>query len=149
LSEKIQQQIDWRRSKVLELKSRGMSQTEIASTLQVSKSLISLDMQFLREQAKAAINEYTTETLPEQYQIALAALDEVIKSAFYIYAKSEDYREKLAALELYQNGHLTKLELLSNSATIDSALQFIRSKQQQQQEETTSVSTTDGEQTVF
>jgi hypothetical protein len=33
---------------------------------------------------------------------------------------------------LFKDTHITKLELLSNATTIDSALNFIRSKQQQQ-----------------
>jgi hypothetical protein len=32
---------------------------------------------------------------------------------------------------LFKDTHITKLELLSNATTIDSALNFIRSKQQQ------------------
>jgi hypothetical protein len=48
--------------------------------------------------------------------------------------KSEDNREGLHAMELYKDTHLTKLKLLSNATTIDSALNFIRSKQQQEQQ---------------
>jgi hypothetical protein len=33
---------------------------------------------------------------------------------------------------LFKDTHITKLEILSNATTIDSALNFIRSKQQQQ-----------------
>jgi hypothetical protein len=36
-------------------------------------------------------------------------------------------------MELFKNTHLVKLELLSNATTIDSALNYIRSKQQQAQ----------------
>jgi DNA-binding NarL/FixJ family response regulator len=36
-----QQQIEWRRAKVLELSSQGYSQIEIASNLQIDKSVIS------------------------------------------------------------------------------------------------------------
>jgi len=35
----------------------------------------------------------------------------------------------------YQDTHLVKLELLSNATTIDSALNYIRSKQQQQSQQ--------------
>jgi transcriptional regulator len=59
LSTKIEQ-LEWRRSKVVELRARGLSQTEIARELQVSKASISLDMQYLRSQAKESIREYTT-----------------------------------------------------------------------------------------
>jgi predicted transcriptional regulator len=59
--------------------ARGMSQAEIARELQVSEASISLDMQYLREQAKESIKEYVTEHLPEQYQICLSALDTILK----------------------------------------------------------------------
>ena len=43
LSTKTQQQIEWRRNKVLELSSQGHSQRDIADTLHVNKSIISRD----------------------------------------------------------------------------------------------------------
>ena len=115
------------------MKSRGLSQIEIAHELQVSKASISSDMQYLRKQAKESIKEYVTEHLPEQYQICLAALDTILKHAFEILQNSHDNREKLHAMELFKDTHLVKLELLSNATTIDSALNYIRDKQKQQQ----------------
>jgi DNA-binding NarL/FixJ family response regulator len=41
-------QLEWRRSKVVELRSRGLSYAEIAHELQVSKASITSDVQFLR-----------------------------------------------------------------------------------------------------
>ena len=76
------EQLKWRRSKVIEMRSRGLSQIEIAHELKVSKASISSDMQYLRKQAKESIKEYVTEHLPEQYQVRLTALDEIIKCAF-------------------------------------------------------------------
>jgi predicted transcriptional regulator len=125
-------EIEWRRSKVVELRARGLSHTEIARELQVSKASISLDMQYLREQAKGTIREYVTEHLPEQYQVCLSALDTILKHAFEILETSEDNREKLQAMELFKDTHLVKLELLSNATTVDSALYYVRSKQQEQ-----------------
>ncbi|MFL6470439.1 MAG: hypothetical protein ACJ71H_06280 [Nitrososphaeraceae archaeon] len=46
------EQIEWRRSKVVEMRARGLSQIEIAHELQVSKQSISSDVQYLRNQAK-------------------------------------------------------------------------------------------------
>jgi predicted transcriptional regulator len=122
-------EIEWRRSKVVEMRARGMSQTEIARELQVSEASINLDMQYLREQAKGTIKEYI-EHLPEQYQVCLSALDTILKHAFEILETSEDNREKLQAMELFKDTHLVKPELLSNATTIDSALNYIKSKQQ-------------------
>jgi hypothetical protein len=86
-----------------------------------------LDIQYLRSQAKESIKEYVTEHLPEEYQICLTALDEIIKRAFDILETSPDNREKLQAMELFKDTHLVKLELLSNATTIDNALHYIRS----------------------
>jgi transcriptional regulator len=82
------EQLEWRRSKVIEMRARGLSQTEIAHKLQVSKASISSDMQYLRNQAKESIKEYVTEHLPEQYQVCLTALDAIIKHAFEIVESS-------------------------------------------------------------
>ena len=125
-------QLEWRRDKVIELRAIGMSYAEIAQHLQVSKTSIVSDMHYIREHAKQSIKEYTTQHLPEQYQVCLSALDTILKNAFVIMQKTEDNREKLAAMQLFKDTHMTKLELLSNATTIDSALQFIRSKQQEQ-----------------
>jgi hypothetical protein len=133
LSTKIKaNEIQWRRSKVVEMRVRGMIQAEIARELQVSEASISLDMQYLREQAKENIREYVTEHLPEQYQVCLTALDTILKYAFEILQASDDNREKLQAMELFKDTHLVKMELLSNATTIDSALQYIKNKQQAQ-----------------
>jgi hypothetical protein len=126
------EQLEWRRSKVVDLRARGLSYPEIAQQLQVSRASIGSDVQYLREQAKGTIKEYATEHLPEQYQVCLVALDSIIKCAFEIAETSDDNREKLQAMELFKDTHLVKLELLSNATTIDSALSYIRSKQQQQ-----------------
>ena len=64
-------QLEWRRSKVIEPRSRGLSHGEIAQQLQVSRASISSDIAYLRNQAKETIKEYVTEHLPEQYQYVL------------------------------------------------------------------------------
>jgi hypothetical protein len=127
------EQLEWRRAKVVELKARGMTHGEIAHELQVSRTSIVSDVQYLRSQAKESIKEYTTEYLPEQYQVCLSALDTILKHAFDILETSDDNREKLQAMELFKDTHLVKLELLSNATTIDSALHYITNKQQEQQ----------------
>jgi hypothetical protein len=128
-------QLEWRRSKVIELRSIGLSYQEIAQQLQVSKASIVSDVQYIREQAKGTIKEYATDHLPEQYQVCLCALDTILKNAFVIMTKSEDNREKLQAMEVFKDTHLVKLELLSNATTIDNALNYIRNRQQRKQQE--------------
>jgi hypothetical protein len=57
-----------------------------------------------------------------------------LRQIIVVLKASEDNREKLQAMELFKDTHITKLELLSNSTTIDSALNYIRSKQHQEQQ---------------
>jgi transcriptional regulator len=110
------EQLQWRRSKVVEMRAKGMSQIEIARELQVSDSSISSDVQYLREQAKGTIKEYATDHLPEQYQVCLVALDEIIKRAFDILENSDENREKLQAMD---QGYRSRLTLGSTIITIN------------------------------
>jgi transcriptional regulator len=86
------EQLEWRRIKVIELRSRGLSYGEIAQQLQVSKASITSDVQYLREQAKGTIKEYVTEHLPGQYQVCLSVVDTTLKHAFDILETSPDNR---------------------------------------------------------
>jgi orotate phosphoribosyltransferase-like protein len=54
--------IRWRRSKVVELRSRGLSYQDIAHELQVSKASIISDVQYLRKQAKGTMKEYNNDS---------------------------------------------------------------------------------------
>jgi hypothetical protein len=148
------EQLEWRRQKVIELKAIGLNHSEIARELQVARTCIVEDVQYLRKRAKESIREYTTEHLPEQYQICLAALDTILKNTFVILQKSQDNREKIQAMQLFKDTHLEKLELLSNATTIDHALEFIRSKQQKSQQQdhesdSQTVTTAAAKQSVF
>jgi transcriptional regulator len=87
------EQLEWRRSKVVEMRATGMTHQEIASELQVPRTAITSDIQYLCNQAKESIKEYATEYLPEQYQVCLTALDEIIKRAFDILETSDGNRE--------------------------------------------------------
>jgi len=80
-----QQQVEWRRSKVLELMSKGeTSQSEIARILQVDRSTICRDVDYLRQQAKENITRYVDERLPVEYERCLVGLDSILKEAWTI-----------------------------------------------------------------
>jgi hypothetical protein len=57
------------------MRARGMTHEEIARELQVSRTSITSDIAYLREQAKGTIKEYATDYLPEQYNVYLSSLD--------------------------------------------------------------------------
>jgi Trp operon repressor len=75
-------QVEWRRTKVIELLSKGNRQSDIAKTLQVDLSIISRDVYFLRQQAKNNIKRYIDERLPEEYEKCLVGLTAITKEAW-------------------------------------------------------------------
>ena len=120
-------QVEWRRAKVLELLSKGDSQSEIAKVLQVDLSIISRDVYFLRQQAKDNIKRYIDERLPEEYEKCLVGLNAITKEAWNTAQDTEDKREKIQALSLAKECYSMKLNLLTNATVVDDAIRFVSS----------------------
>jgi hypothetical protein len=118
-------QVEWRRNKVLELLSKGDSQSEIAKTLQVDISIISRDVYFLRQQTKTNIKRYIDERLPEEYEKCLVGLNAITKEAWNTSQQTEDKREKIQALSLAKECYSMKLDLLTNATVVDDAIRFV------------------------
>ena len=129
MSTKMQQQIEWRRAKVMELLSKGESnQSEIASMLQVDRSIICRDIAYLRQQAKTNIKRYIDEWLPEEYEKCLVGLTAITKEAWTTSQQTEDKREKIQALSLAKECYSMKLDLLTNATVVDDAIRFVSEK---------------------
>ena len=62
------ERLQWRRNKVLELSSQGLSQPRIATTLRVGLGGRDQPLQYLRQEAKENIMKYIDEKLPEEYR---------------------------------------------------------------------------------
>jgi hypothetical protein len=131
-------QVEWRMAKVLELLSKGDSQSEIAKVLQVGLSIISRDVYFLRQQSKSNIKKYVDERLPEEYGKCLVGLNAITREAWNTAQNTEDKREKIQALSLAKECYsmkldlLTnatmKLDLLTNATVVDNAIRFVSDK---------------------
>jgi hypothetical protein len=118
-------QVEWRRAKVLEMLSKGDSQSEIAKVLQVDLSIISRDVYYLRQQAKRNIKRYIDERLPEEYEKCLVGLTAITKEAWGTSQQAEDKREKIQALSLAKECYSMKLDLLTNATVVDDAIRFV------------------------
>src|SRR5919108_1458378 len=130
MSTKMQQQIiEWRRTKVMELLSKGESnQSEIARILQVDKSIVCRDITYLRQQAKHNIKKYIDERLPEEYEKCLVGLNAITREAWNTANQTEDKREKIQALSLAKDCYSMKLDLLTNASVVDDAIRFVSQK---------------------
>jgi Trp operon repressor len=126
--EKERDRIDWRRSKVQELSSKGHSQREIAQMLQISNGTVNKDLFILRQQAKTNIKRYIDERLPEEYEKCLVGLNAITREAWDTAQSTEDKREKIQALSLAKECYSMKLDLLTNATVVDDAIRFVSSK---------------------
>jgi DNA-binding transcriptional regulator LsrR (DeoR family) len=123
-----QQQLEWRRAKVLELMSKGeINQSEIARILQVDRSTICRDVDYLRQQAKENIVRYVDERLPEEYEKCLAGLNSILKEAWAISQTEGIKGDKIKALALAKECYAMKLEMLTNATVVDDAIRFVTS----------------------
>jgi hypothetical protein len=63
-----QQVLDWRRSQVLQYSSQRYSIREIAQKLQIDKSAVNRDIQFLKQQAQNNLQHHIHEVIPMEYE---------------------------------------------------------------------------------
>jgi hypothetical protein len=122
--QKQQQQITWR-SQVLELASKGYSQSDIARVLQVDRSVICRDITYLNQQSKINIRKYIDERLPEEYEKCLVGLNAILREAWTTSQQARQEREKIQALSLAKECYSMKLDLLTNATVVDDAIRFV------------------------
>jgi hypothetical protein len=145
-----QQQIDWRRAKVLELSSQGHSQIEIATSLQIDKSVVSRDMLYLKQQASENLKTHIQDKLPEEYQNCMAGINQVLKICWEIVNKSRninknsdndnnghqtfttmtDNKTVLQALALINDCNKYKMDLTTNGVVITDAIKFVQTNKE-------------------
>ena len=132
MKSKVQQdQQDWRRDKVIELSSQGFNQSEMASTLQVTRSVISKDVAYLKERARVNLERHIQETIPHEHEKSNVAIDQVLRMCWTIVNKTNDDKTKLQALSLIKDCRKYKDELATDQSSIIDAIRYINQKTEQ------------------
>jgi predicted transcriptional regulator len=125
--------IELRRGKVLELLSKGHSQSEIAKSLNVSNALISLDIQYIKEQAKKELETHIQERVPLEYKRAMAGLDNILKKANEMLEKISDPKTQIQNMSLLMDLYKTIMFLCTDGSIIERAMKKVQGLQPQQQ----------------
>ena len=124
-----QQQIEWRRAKVLELSSQGHSQRETADTIHVVIGTINRDMAYLRNEAQENLKYHIQERLQTQYLKCQNGLDQVLKMAWnIIIIDSVNQTTKLQALSLISDCYKYQMDLSTNGIIVTDAIKYVNSK---------------------
>jgi IS30 family transposase len=88
------EEIEWRRAKISELKSQGLDQREIAQRLQVSPTLISFDMKFMRNEYEKYRRLYD-QRAAASVQNSHKALQNAIQTYWKLSQEAKDDHDKL------------------------------------------------------
>jgi DNA-binding transcriptional regulator LsrR (DeoR family) len=128
------EQIEWRRSKIIELASQGLSQREIAHVMKVSVGTVNGDLQFLRQRAKVNIQRFIEDELPHQHELAVTGLDKVIKESWKLFDKEQDSKAKLQALNVVSDAIMKKQAVLGDPSQIEKAIKIVAKLSKQARE---------------
>lgn len=118
--------IELRRGKVLELLAKGHSQTEIAKTLNVSNALISLDIQYLKEQAKKELETHLSDKLPFEYSRAMTGINNVLKRVSEISDSAADNKTKMECLKLQMELYKSLISMATDGGIIEKAMKMVK-----------------------
>jgi hypothetical protein len=126
-----QQQIEWRRDRVLELSSQGFNQSDIVTMLQVDKSVISRDLAYLKQEARKNLQHHISETIPAEYHKAVNSLNLILRMSWSIVSKTEDEKTKLQALALINDCNKYRVDLSSGAGIVSEAMKYVTQKAEQ------------------
>jgi DNA-binding CsgD family transcriptional regulator len=116
ISKEVEAQL--RRDRVLELTSKGKTQTEIADILNYSQQTISNDIIYLRKRAKENLQNHSQE-LPYHYEQALSNLTSVRKEAWALAEQTKDERLKASLFTIIKDVNESILEVLAAGDIIE------------------------------
>lgn len=124
--------IAWRREKVLTLRAKGYTYDKIVQTLKaghpdvaISHGTIANDLQTIKEQVNAELDQWVTKELPMAHRLALQGIMEVIRSAWELADSTRDEKTRLQALGLVKDAYVTQKDFLSNSSVLNKTIRWI------------------------
>jgi hypothetical protein len=123
--------IDWRRNTVLSKLAKGYSQAEIAKELQLHPSTISLDVQFLKEQARRDLQTHVQERLPLEYARAMTGMNNVLKGASEILDQATDNKVKLEVMKLLLDLYKSVMSLATDGGIVERAMKIVKGLEQE------------------
>jgi predicted transcriptional regulator len=129
LSTETKQQLDWRRSKVLELSSQGYSEREIAEVLKVNDTAVHRDLVYLRQQAQENLQRHIHEVVPDEYQKCMVGMKQNLKHVLEIGEAATDPKVKLQARAIANDCYKFIMEMSTNASIVSDALKFVNTMQ--------------------
>lgn len=105
-----------RLAKVLMFHSKGYSQLEIARKLNVNQSTVSRDLTEIRNKARSSLDLYVKEEIPNEFQIYVSGLNQIIKNLWEIVENDQNpkigVKDRAYILSLLMQCYSKRIEML-------------------------------------
>ncbi|HEU4446800.1 MAG TPA: helix-turn-helix domain-containing protein [Nitrososphaeraceae archaeon] len=124
--------IEWRRNTVLSKLAKGYSQADIAKELQLHPSTISLDVQYLKEQAQRELRVHLQEKLPFEYARAMTGINDLLRRANEIVDRMTDPKMQLQSISVLANLYVGMMSLATDGGILEQAYRKVQGLQQTQ-----------------
>ena len=112
-----------RLAKILMFHSKGFSQSEIARKLNVNQSTISRDLAEIRKKARSSLDLYVKEEIPNEFQIYISGLSQIIKNLWEIVEDKQNpkisVRDRTYVLSLLMQCYDRRIEMLVGGPDTD------------------------------
>jgi transcriptional regulator len=118
--------IELRRGKVLELLAKGESQNSIAKILNCSPALISLDIQWIREQSKKELETHISDRLPFEYKRAVTGMNNVLKRVSALLDQASDPKTRMECLKLQMELYRSIMNMATDGGIIERAMKTLK-----------------------
>ena len=115
---KKQKQIDWRRDKVFELFAKGHTQAEISRLLDIPKTNICRDVQYLKKVSQEFVMDLAKD-LGFYYKGCLYTMDQIQQKCWNIYNDDRiSQKDKLLALKIIRETCESKFSLIEKGPSV-------------------------------
>ncbi|RPJ29752.1 MAG: hypothetical protein EHM25_08395 [Nitrosopumilales archaeon] len=105
-----------RLAKVVMFHSKGYSQSEIARKLNVNQSTVSRDLTEIRNKARSSLDLYVKEEIPNEFQIYVSGLNQIIKNLWEIVENDQNpkigVKDRAYILSLLMQCYSKRIEML-------------------------------------
>jgi DNA-binding MarR family transcriptional regulator len=105
-----------RLAKVLMYHSKGISQSEIAKKLKINQSTVSRHLDEIRKKARSSLDLYLKDEIPNEFQIYICGLNEIIKNLWEIVEDKQNskisIRDRTYVLSLLMQCYSKRIEML-------------------------------------
>jgi transcriptional regulator len=96
--------------------SKGISQSEIAKKLKINQSTVSRDLDEIRKKARSSLDLYLKDEIPNEFQIYICGLNEIIKNLWEIVEDKQNskisIRDRTYVLSLLMQCYSKRIEML-------------------------------------